>query len=39
MKDSGWRFGKINSMIKYFYKIDEMNGSNYVKTPLRSNAI
>ena len=38
-KDSGWRFGKINSMIKYFYKTGELNGSNYVKIPLRSNAI
>ena len=39
MKDSGWRFDKINSMTIYFYKIIEMNVSNYVKTPLRSNAI
>ena len=39
MKDSGWRFDKINSMTIYFYKTNEMNGSNYVKTPLRSNAI
>ena len=39
MKDSGWRFDKINSMTIYFYKTDEMNGSNYVKIPLRSNAI
>ena len=39
MKDSGWRFDKINSMTVYFYKTTEMNGSNYVKIPLRSNAI
>ena len=39
MKDSGWRFDKINSMTIYFYKTGEMNGSNYVKVPLRTNAI
>ena len=39
MKDSGWRSDKINSMTIYFYKANEMNGSNYVKIPLRSNAI
>ena len=39
MKDSGWRFDKINSLIVYFYKTGEMNGSDYVKVPLRSNAI
>ena len=39
MKDSGWRFDKINSLTVYFYKTSEMNGSNYVKIPLRSNAI
>ena len=39
MKDSVWRFDKINSMTKYFYKTNEMNGSNYIKIPLRSNAI
>ena len=39
MKDSGWRFDKINSMTIYFYETNEMNGSNYVKVPLRSNAI
>ena len=39
MKDSGWRFDKINSMTKYFYKTGELNGSNYVNFPLRSNAI
>ena len=39
MKDSGWRFNKVNSMTIYFYKTTEMNGSNYIKIPLRSNAI
>ena len=39
MKDSGWRFDKINSMAIYFYKTGELNGSNYVKIPLRSNSI
>ena len=39
MKDSGWRFDKINSKTEYFYKTNELNGSNYVKIPLRSNAI
>ena len=39
MKHSGWRFDKINSMIVYIYRTGETNGSNYVKTPLRSNAI
>ena len=39
MKDSGWRFDKINSMTIYFYETGEMNGSNYVKNLLRSNVI
>ena len=39
MKDSGWRSDKIISMTVYFYNTGEMNGSNYVKIPLRSNAI
>ena len=39
MKDSGWRFDKLYSMTICFYKTIEMNGSNYVKIPLRSNAI
>ena len=39
MKDSGWRFHKNNSMTIYFYETTEMNDSNYVKIPLRSNAI
>ena len=28
MKDSGWRFDKINSMTVYFYKTCELNCSN-----------
>ena len=39
MKESGWRFDKISSMAIYFHKTYELNGSNYVKIPLRSNAI
>ena len=39
LKDSGWRFDKINSMTVYFYKTGEMNGLSYVKIPLRSSAI
>ena len=39
MKDSGWRFDKINSMTLFFYQTGIMNGSNYIKIPLRSNAI
>ena len=39
MKDSGWRFDKIISMTVYFYKTGELNVLNYVKIPLRSNAI
>ena len=39
MKDSGSRFDKINSKTIYFYKTNEMDGSNYIKIPLRSNAI
>ena len=39
MKDSEWRFDKINSMTVYFYKTSYLNGSNYVKNPSRSNAV
>ena len=38
LKDSGWRFDKFNSMTIYSYKTTEMDGSNYIKIPLRSNA-
>ena len=39
MKNSGWKIDKINSLTVYFYKTGKLNGSNYVKIPLRSNAI
>ena len=39
MKNFGWRFDKINTMIIYFCKTGELNGLNYVKIPLRSSAI
>ena len=39
MKESGWIFDKINSMKISFYKTTEMNGTSYVKIPLRSNVI
>ena len=38
MKNSAWRFDKIISMTIYFYKTQELNGGNYVKLPIRSNA-
>ena len=37
-KECGWIFDKINSMRIRFYKTVELNGSSYVKFPLRSNA-
>ena len=39
MKDSGWRFDKNITMTIFFYKTGELNGSKYVKIPLRSNVI
>ena len=38
-KESGWIFDKINSMKIRVYKTGELNGSSFVKTPLRSNAL
>ena len=38
-KESGWVFDKINSMKIRFYKTGELNGSSYVKIPIRSNAV
>ena len=38
-KESGWIFDKINSMKFSFYKTRELDGTSYVKIPLRSNAI
>ena len=39
MKESSWIFDKINSMKISFYKTVELNGTSYVKIPLRSNAV
>ena len=39
MKGSRWRFDKKKSMTICFFKTGEMNGSIYVKVPLRTNAI
>ena len=39
LKKSGWIFDKINSMKISFYKTTELNGTSYVKIPLRSNSI
>ena len=39
MKESGWIFDKINSMKISFFKTGEINGTSYVKIPLRSSAI
>ena len=38
-KDSGWRFDKNVSLLKHFYETTELNGSSYVKVPLRSPCI
>ena len=38
-KESGRTFDKINSMKISFYKTGELNGSSFVRIPLRSNAI
>ena len=38
-KESGWISDKPNSMKIRVYQTAEINGSNYVKIPLRSNAI
>ena len=37
--ESGWIFDKFSSMKIGFYKTSELNGSSYVKIPLRSNAL
>ena len=39
MKDSVWRFDKIISITIYFYKTVELNGTFYVKLPLKRYAI
>ena len=38
-KESGWIFDKIISMKMSFYKTTELNGTSYVKIPLRTPAI
>ena len=38
-EESGWLFDVINAMKKSFSKTGELNGSSYVKNPLRSNAL
>ena len=37
-EESVWKFDKLNSMKLSFCKTGELNGSSYVKTPLRRNA-
>ena len=39
LKDSGWIFDKNNSMKISFYKTTELDGTSYVKNPLRTSAI
>ena len=34
--DGGWRFDKFVSATIFFYKTTELNGSRYVKTPMRT---
>ena len=38
-KESSWIFDKSNSMKISFFKTTELNGTSYVKIPLRSSAI
>ena len=39
MKESGWVFQTVNSMTISYYNTGNMDGSSYVKIPLRSSAI
>ena len=39
MKEFGWNFQRINTKGIYFIKSGELNGSSFVKIPLRSSAI
>ena len=39
MQESGWIFQRVNSMAISFYNTGNMDGSSYVKIPLRSSAI
>ena len=36
---SGWKFDNISSLIMYFFRIVAMNGSSWVKFPLRCSPI
>ena len=38
-KESGWIFDKINSMKISFYKTKELDGTSYVRIPLRTSAV
>ena len=39
MRESGWNFQRVNSMTISFYNTGNMDGSSYIKLPLRSSAI
>ena len=39
MNESGWNFQRVNSMTISFYNTGNIDGSSYVKIPLRSSAI
>ena len=39
MRESGWVFQRVNSMTISYYNTGNMDGSSYVKIPLRSSAI
>ena len=39
MRESGWIFQRVNSMTISFYNTGNMDGSSYIKVPLRSSAI
>ena len=39
MRESGWVFQRVNSMTISFYNTGNMDGSSYIKIPLRSSAI
>ena len=39
MRESGWHFQRVNSMTISFYNTGNMDGSSYVKVPLKSSAI
>ena len=39
MRDSGWRLAKIDSLAIYFFNNTGLNGSRYVKLPMRSSTL